>query len=54
MNSTEVDLKEQPNMFIAENAWLKEEAIQRESEVFNLRKELNSVWWDAVLQSDVE
>jgi len=36
LNSTEVDLKEQLNLFIAENARLKEEAIQRDSEVFNL------------------
>ncbi len=54
MNSSESDMKDQLNIFIKENSWLKEESILWENEIYNLKKELSSARRDAVLHSDVE
>jgi len=54
MNSSESDMKDQLNIFIKENSWLKEESILWENEIYNLKKELSSAWREAVLHSDVE
>ena len=42
MNSSESDLKDQLGIFIKENSRLKEEAVIRENEIFNLKKEVSS------------
>lgn len=54
MNSSESDMKEQLTIFVKENSRLKEEAILRENEIYNIKKELSSAWREAVLHSDVE
>jgi len=54
MNSSESDMKDQLNIFIKENSWLKEESILWENDIYNLKKELSSAWREAVLHSDVE